>query len=613
MSNNKAAEIFKKLSCIPSLKKALFEKVPSSKNYKRITATWSQRNLMKNEMTSFTNQFVICGDSVDVTAPVTFENVLWRVRSRSGQKTFLLKQSKDKDKPSEVKQYIEIWNEMCMTHNVPVSTLKSHGLLYDDDEEFGSVAWSNDGEKILFIAEKVVAKGRKYFSTETEGVEGTTYLYRGDWGEQMSKKVEPVLCVFEPATFTSYVVDWLPTSCSYGQHKPDMLMWLECNEGGPHHQEHRVVVRDLPLSQNKVLQLKASNWGWDLFVGFLEFFCWELELFCCFCWCQDKFLGIFRGSSMKWIDDERVLLSSISCSRLMIGRLPSAGSESEIAWRRLSQSEQNFVNDIAWTINEIKNTSVTNSKGVVDYEYILLEPTAKKKLQPLIVCNHGGPHSVFLASYNTQLAAYCLLGFSLLLTNYRGSLGYGEDNVESLPGNVGTQDVADIKLALDTVIARRQADPNKLAVIGGSHGGFLTLHLIGQYPDLFKVAVARNAVVNLTNMLGVSDIPDWVYTEVGEVFDDRMIVSPALLNKLLSKSPWQYVDKMKTPLLLMVGGADFRVPPSQSLQLFKSLKASNRTVRLHLYPESCHPLAEVDVEVDNFINGVMWIEEHLNG
>ncbi|KAG0451098.1 hypothetical protein HPP92_026601 [Vanilla planifolia] len=86
-----------------------------------------------------------------------------------------------------------------------------------------------------------------------------------------------------------------------------------------------------------------------------------------------------------------------------------------------------------------------------------------------------------------------------------GSIGFGEEALQSLPGKIGSQDVNDVLSALNFAIERGLVDESKVAVLGGSHGGFLTTHLIGQEPDRFVAAAVRNPVCNLSLMVGTSD------------------------------------------------------------------------------------------------------------
>ena len=99
--------------------------------------------------------------------------------------------------------------------------------------------------------------------------------------------------------------------------------------------------------------------------------------------------------------------------------------------------------------------------------------------------------------------------------NYRGSTGFGARSIFSLPGNIGSNDVQDMMTAIAAVTTHhihnesRAIDRSRMAVVGGSHGGFLAGHLIGQYPDTFKAAVLRNPVTNIPAMVSVSDIPGY--------------------------------------------------------------------------------------------------------
>ncbi|PKU60737.1 acylaminoacyl-peptidase [Dendrobium catenatum] len=133
-----------------------------------------------------------------------------------------------------------------------------------------------------------------------------------------------------------------------------------------------------------------------------------------------------------------------------------------------------------------------------------------------------------------------------VISNTLGSLGFGEEALQSLPGNVGSQDVSDVLAALDYVSERGLIDGSRVAVLGGSHGGFLATHLVGQAPDRFVAAAVRNPVCNLSLMVGTSDIPDWCYVEAygkegKELFSEAP--SAAHLRHLYSKSPISHLSK----------------------------------------------------------------------
>ena len=92
--------------------------------------------------------------------------------------------------------------------------------------------------------------------------------------------------------------------------------------------------------------------------------------------------------------------------------------------------------------------------------------------------------------------------------NYRGSLGYGQRSIDSLLGTIGRNDVDDMVQAVHSVIDNdKNIDKTRLFIVGGSHGGFLAAHLIGQFPKMFCSAAMRNPVTNIPPMAAVSDIP----------------------------------------------------------------------------------------------------------
>lgn len=108
----------------------------------------------------------------------------------------------------------------------------------------------------------------------------------------------------------------------------------------------------------------------------------------------------------------------------------------------------------------------------------------------------------------------------------------------------------------------------KAVLFGGSHGGFLTLHLASRYKNLYHVATARNPVAHLVSFIDTSDIPDWCYTESGLAdwceWPLGHLPNDNELMRLSNESPLKYLDKTwSVPLLMLLGGKDRRVPNSQ--------------------------------------------------
>ncbi|KAF2313927.1 hypothetical protein GH714_020650 [Hevea brasiliensis] len=212
---------------------------------------------------------------------------------------------------------------------------------------------------------------------------------------------------------------------------------------------------------------------------------------------------------------------------------------------------------------------------------------------PLIVLLHGGPNDVSVSSFSTSSAFLSSIGYSLLIVNYRGSLGFGEEALQSLLGKAGSQDVNDVLTAIDHVIDRGLASPSSIAVLGISHGGFLTTHLIGQAPDKFAAAAARNPVCNLASMVGTTDIPDWCYVQVYGTKGKNKFTEAASTEDLAlfhSKSPISHVSKVKAPTIFLLSAEDLRVPMSNGFQYARSLKEKGVEVKIFMFPNDVHAI-----------------------
>uniref|UniRef100_A0A6N2MP39 acylaminoacyl-peptidase n=1 Tax=Salix viminalis TaxID=40686 RepID=A0A6N2MP39_SALVM len=264
----------------------------------------------------------------------------------------------------------------------------------------------------------------------------------------------------------------------------------------------------------------------------------------------------------------------------------------------------------------VKDVSDCLTKGASKpFEAIFVSRQSKKNdvCDPLIVVLHGGPHGVSLSGFAKSYAFLSSLGYSLLIVNYRGSTGFGEEALQSLLGNVGSQDVNDVITAIDHVIDTGVASPSKIAVIGGSHGGFLTTHLIGQAPDKFVAAAVRNPVCNLASMVGITDLPDWCYAETyGVEGKTKFTEAPSVEDLALfhSKSPISHISKVKTPIIFTLGGKDLRVPLSNGLQYARALKEKGVEVKILMFPNDEHPIERPQSDYESHLNIAVWFNKY---
>lgn len=260
---------------------------------------------------------------------------------------------------------------------------------------------------------------------------------------------------------------------------------------------------------------------------------------------------------------------------------------------------------------------VSYPREPVPFEAIVLQDslsTEPAKERPLMVIPHGGPHSVILTTFFHVHAAFVRLGYTVVLVNYRGSNAFGEAGIHALLGHIGDMDVKDVNHAASDVLERGLADPAKVCVYGGSHGGFLTAHLTAQFPERYRAASMRNPVIDMTSMVGVTDIPDWTFNECGLAFDQRarqFNLTKDDLATMHAASPISRAQSVVAPTLVLIGAKDLRVPPSQGLIWHNMLRERGVETQVRWYASDNHPLVGVECEADTFVSVCLWMQKHL--
>ena len=229
------------------------------------------------------------------------------------------------------------------------------------------------------------------------------------------------------------------------------------------------------------------------------------------------------------------------------------------------------------------------------------------KKYPVIVEIHGGPNSQYGYGFFHEMQVLAANGYVVLYTNPRGSTGYGRDFALAVRGAWGVKDSLDILAGVDALLAKGYIDEQRLGVIGGSYGGFMTNWLIG-HTDRFKAAVTDRSVVNRTSFFGSSDI-GW------EFADDDMETTPWDDPELYMRmSPITYVKQMHTPLLIIHSEQDLRCGIEQAEELFAALKYLGREVLFVRFEGQSHGLSRgghPKLRMERLRHITSWFAKHL--
>lgn len=211
---------------------------------------------------------------------------------------------------------------------------------------------------------------------------------------------------------------------------------------------------------------------------------------------------------------------------------------------------------------------------------------------PVIVSVHGGPEGQERPGFSGLYQYYLSRGYAVLATNVRGSTGYGKtfshlDDVEKREDSV-----KDLAYAVEWLKTSGGADPKKIAVMGGSYGGYMTLAAITLYPDLWAAAVNTVGIVNwetfLKNTSGYRRRQREV--EYGRLDKD--------IDFLRAISPIKKIDRIKCPLFVIHGKNDPRVPYTEAEQIVKALKDRGAIVEYKLYDDEGHGISKLKNRLD---------------
>ncbi len=225
------------------------------------------------------------------------------------------------------------------------------------------------------------------------------------------------------------------------------------------------------------------------------------------------------------------------------------------------------------------------------------------KKYPMIVSVHGGPSSEIGPSFNSGAGIYPALGYFFFQPNPRGSYGQGEAFTMANRKDFGYGDLRDVLKGVDAVEARFPVDDNRLGLTGWSYGGFMTMFGVTQ-TNRFHAAVAGAGISDWLSYYGENSIDEWMVPFFGAtVYKD-----PAVYAK---SSAINFIDRVKTPTLVIVGDRDGECPAPQSYEFWHALRAQHVPTQLVIYPNEGHGFVNPAHIRDRNIRTAAWFESHL--
>ncbi len=208
----------------------------------------------------------------------------------------------------------------------------------------------------------------------------------------------------------------------------------------------------------------------------------------------------------------------------------------------------------------------------------------KRKKYPLIVQIHGGPTAAYGNSFFHEFQVLAHNGYVVFYSNPHGSISYGERFAKALHNRWGIPDTKDIMKAMRLLTRKRYIDKKRMAVMGGSYGGFMTNWIIG-HTNMFACAVTMRSVVNMLSFFSSDFGFGFPHEFKGYWWEKKNY------RFYWNMSPLKYVKRMKTPLLIIHSEQDHRCPISQAEELFVALKQLNRDVEMVRFPLEPHGLS----------------------
>jgi dipeptidyl aminopeptidase/acylaminoacyl peptidase len=281
------------------------------------------------------------------------------------------------------------------------------------------------------------------------------------------------------------------------------------------------------------------------------------------------------------------------------GEIFSVDDDGELT--QLTKVNEAFLRGIR--LGQTYDATFASADGTEIESFFYLPPGYQEGMRyPTLLRIHGGPVSQYSHSFNFEAHLLAAKGYVVVTPNPRGSSGYGQEFSHAIWADWGNKDYQDVLAAVDHAIEEGWADPERLGVGGWSYGGILTDHVITK-TDRFKAAITGASEFLYVSNYGHDHYQLQWEKELGLPWESRETWERI--------SPFNQVDKITTPTLVMGGESDWNVPINNGEQLYQALRRMGRETQLVVYPGQSHGLSVPAYQVDRYERYLKWYDKYV--
>lgn len=451
-------------------------------------------------------------------------------------------------------------------------------------EPFGGAedfTWNKDGSKIIYVS-------KKQFGTDY-AISTNTDIFEYDIVTKQTKNL----------TEENKGYDTMPAFSAHG-----MLAYLQMDEPGYEADKNDIIVlkkngQKVNLTQfwnETVFSFHWSNDGSRIFFvapkqGTIQLF--EVNV---------------QNQKIRQITSGQFDVTGIvgqSKKKIIVGRrdMNHATELFSVETKNGKMKQISHQNDhvyVGLKLGEVKKRMIRTTDGKQMLAWVIYPPNFDPtKKYPTLLYTQGGPQSPLSQFYsfrwNFQLMA--ANGYIVIAPNRRGMPGHGVEWNEQISGDWGGQNIRDYLSAIDDISKESYVDKDRLGCVGASYGGYSAFYLAGVHNNRFKTFIAHDGIFNTRSMYGTTEELFFVNKDFGGAYWNTP--TPKAYTDF---NPINHVNKWNTPILIIQGGRDYRVPIGQSLEAFQAAQLQGVKSRLLYFPEENHWILSPQ-------NGIVWQRE----